>query len=229
MCLIAFPLGNRIWEDRPEASFIIKDTSLKTDKRKMWIMAVIIIALIICWVFEFLPVAEGALLAACLVIMFQIIDIKSAFADVDWNICIWLGIILALPTAISKSGLSGWLADNVLSRANMGGSPWMAFAFIITFAWVLTHFISNSTCIAIVLPIALEMCKVTGTNPLTYTIGISITSALAIATPLGAGFVAYVAMAGYNFRDFLRFGLPFAVLSLILVIVVTPLIFPFHV
>ena len=60
-------------------------------------------------------------------------------------------------------------------------------------------------------------------------IGITIISALAIATPLGAGFVAYVSIAGYSFKDFVRFGWPWAVLSLILVIVVTPLIFPFFV
>jgi di/tricarboxylate transporter len=83
--------------------------------------------------------------------------------------------------------------------------------------------------VGIVLPIALGLCQATGISPMPYTIGIAVISALAIATPLGAGFVAYVAMAGYGFRDFLRFGWPFAVASLILVTIFTPIFFPFYV
>ena len=227
MCLITQKLGNKIWGDRPEVAFIVKETVPATDKRKLWTMAIIMIALIVCWVTQIVPVAEGALLAACLVIILRIVDIKTAFDDVNWDICIWLGIILALPTAIQNSGLSDWLATNVLSVVDAGTQPWLAFAFIITFAWVLTHFISNSTCVGIILPIALEMCQASGISPLPFAIGITIISALAIATPLGAGFVAYVSIAGYSFKDFVKFGWPFAVLSLILVIIVTPLVFPF--
>lgn len=187
------------------------------------------IALIAVWVFEIVDVATGALFAACLVIILGIVDIKTAYKDVDWNICIWLGIILALPKAITNSGLSDWLATNVLSIVDFSASPWLSYAFIITFTWLLTHLISNSTCVGIILPITLEMCTASGVSPMPYAIGITIISALAIATPLGAGFVAYVSIAGYSFKDFVRFGWPWAVLSLILVIVVTPLIFPFFV
>lgn len=229
MCLITPRLGGRIWGDRPECSFIVKETVPATDKRKLWTMSIIMVLLIVGWVFSIIPVAEGALLAACAVIILRIVDIKTAFDDVDWNICIWLGIILALPKAISNSGLSDWLAEHVLSIVDLANSPWLAFAFIIFFTWVLTHLISNSTCVGIVLPIALEMCQAAGVNPMPFAIGITIISALAIATPLGAGFVAYVSMAGYSFKDFMRFGWPFAVLALILVIIVTPLIFPFFI
>jgi len=229
MCLFGPKLGNRIWGDRPECSFVVKDTPPATDKRKLWTMTIIMIALIAVWVFEIVDVATGALFAACLVIVLNIVDIKTAFNDVDWNICIWLGIILALPKAITNSGLSDWLAANVLSVVDFSSSPWIAYAFIIAFTWVLTHLISNSTCVGIILPIVCEMCLASGVNIMPYAVGITIISALAIATPLGAGFVAYVSMAGYSFKDFVRFGLPWALLSLILVIVVTPLFFPFFV
>ena len=79
----------------------------------------------------------------------------------------------------------------------------------------------------IVLPIAITLCQASGVNPLPFAVGITVISALAIATPLGAGFVAYVAMAGYGFKDFLRYGWLFAVVSCVLVIVGTPLFFPF--
>lgn len=229
MCIFTPRLGNRIWGDRSECSFVVKDTPPATDKRKLWTMSIIMIALIAVWVLEITDVAAGALFAACLVIMLGIVDIKTAYKDVDWNICIWLGIILALPKAITSSGLSDWLAANVLSIVNFSATPWLSYAFIITFTWVLTHLISNSTCVGIILPIALEMCAASGVSPMPYAVGITIISALAIATPLGAGFVAYVSMAGYSFKDFLRFGWPWALLALILVIVVTPLIFPFFV
>ncbi len=143
LCFLAVPLGNRIWGDRPEASFIVKEAEPAKDKKKLWAMAIIMIGLIICWVFNILTVANGALLGACLVIMLGIVDIKTAFSDVDWNICIWLGIILALPTAITNSGISDWLALPVLRIVDFGGQPWLSVAFVIFFTWILTHIIST--------------------------------------------------------------------------------------
>ncbi|MBQ2312485.1 MAG: anion permease [Firmicutes bacterium] len=227
MCILGPKIGNKIWGDRPEESFIVKEGKPATDKKKMIIMAIIMIALIVVWVTELLDLATGALLGACIVIILGIVDFKTAFHDVNWNICIWLGIILALPKAITSSGLHKWLADNVLSVVDMAGKPMLAFAFFIVFTFILTHLISNSTCVGIVLPIAITLCQASGVNPLPFAVGITVISALAIATPLGAGFVAYVAMAGYGFKDFLRYGWLFAVVSCVLVIVGTPLFFPF--
>jgi sodium-dependent dicarboxylate transporter 2/3/5 len=227
MCIIGPRLGNRIWGDRPEESFVLKETAPAKDPKKMWTMGIIMIALIVVWVTELLDLATGALLAACLVIILKIVDFKTAFHDVNWDICIWLGIILALPRAITSSGLHTWLADNVLKVVDLAGNPWGAFAFFIVFTFILTHLISNSTCVGIVLPIAITLCQAAGVSPIPFAVGITIMSALAIATPLGAGFVAYVSMAGYGFKDFLRFGWPFACLSCALVIITTPIFFPF--
>lgn len=227
MCIFGPKIGNRIWGDRPEEKFVLKETTPATDKKKMITMAVIMAALIIVWVTEILDLATGAMLAACLVIILKIVPFKTAYNDVNWDICIWLGIILALPKAITNSGLHTWLADNVLSVIDFAGNPWGAFAFFIVFTFILTHLISNSTCVGIVLPIALTLCQSAGVNPLPFAVGITVISALAIATPLGAGFVAYVAMAGYGFKDFLKYGWLFAVVSCILVIIGTPLVFPF--
>lgn len=227
MCIFGTKIGNKIWGDRPEEKFVLKETTPATDKKKMIEMAIIMVALIVVWVFEILDLATGALLGACLVIILGIVDFKTAFKDVSWDICIWLGIILALPKAITSSGLHTWLADNVLKVVDFAGNPMGAYAFFIVFTFILTHLISNSTCVGIVLPIAITLCQSAGVSPIPFAVGITVISALAIATPLGAGFVAYVAMAGYGFKDFLKYGWFFACVSCVLVIVTVPIFFPF--
>lgn len=227
MCIIGPKMGNKIWGDRPEEKFVLKEGTPATDKKKMITMAVIMILLVIGWVSGKVALEVGALAGAVLVILLKIVDFKTAFNDVNWDICIWLGIILALPKAITTSGLHTWLADNILSVVDFAGNPMGAFAFFIVFTNILTHLISNSTCIGIVLPIALTLCQSAGVSPLPFAIGITVMSSLAIATPLGAGFVAYVAMAGYGFKDFLKYGALFAILACVLIIFVTPIFFPF--
>lgn len=233
MVTLGLPFGRKIWGKREETSTVDLDKMSSNrvpqeyDKRKLITMSIIMVLLIFLFFSGFVTVGTAAVLGAVLTIVTGVIDQKTAFKETNWNILIWLGCILGLPGGLQATGASEFIARWVLSKLDLVGAPMLSFAIIIIFTCILTHLIANSTCVAILLPIVLEMAQIAGFNPMPYAVGITVMCALAVATPLGAGYVAYVMTAGYKFSDFVKYGIPFAILSCILIIIITPIVFPF--
>ena len=229
MCTLGLSFGKRIWGKKEEAVGLdqLQIEERVYDKKKQIIMASIMVFLIVILVTEVVSVGTGAMIGAVLTIILGGIDQKTALKETNWNILLWLGCILGLPRGLQETGASEFIARWVLSKLDLIGAPMFSFTVIIVFTCVLTHLIANSTCVAIILPIVLEMAAIAGFNPMPFAVGVTVMCAMAIATPLGAGFVAYVMVCGYKFSDFLKYGAPFAVVSCIAIIISTPIFFPF--
>lgn len=231
MVTLGLPFGRKIWGSREEVADLDVMSSSNVpqeyDKRKLITMGAIMVLLIFLFFSGFVSVGVAAVISAVLTIVTGIVDQKTAFQETDWNILIWLGCILGLPKGLQVTGASETIARWVLSKLDLIEAPMLSFAIIIVFTCVLTHLIANSTCVAILLPIVLEMAQIAGFNPMPFAVGITVMCALAVATPLGAGYVAYIMTAGYKFTDFIKYGFPFALLTCILIILITPIVFPF--
>ena len=231
MVTLGLPFGRKIWGSREEVADLDVMSSSNVpqeyDKRKLITMGAIMVLLILLFFSGFVSVGVAAVISAVLTIVTGIVDQKTAFQETDWNILIWLGCILGLPKGLQVTGASETIARWVLSKLDLIEAPMLSIAIIIVFTCVLTHLIANSTCVAILLPIVLEMAQIAGFNPMPFAVGITVMCALAVATPLGAGYVAYIMTAGYKFTDFIKYGFPFALLTCILIILITPIVFPF--
>ena len=226
-------LGNKIWEHRTENALDIDANDTHSvlhasyDKRKLVIMFIITILMILSYVLSLLPIAMTALCAALLCIITGCCSTKEIIHKLHWETIIFLASCLGLANALTVSG-SGELIGQAVSSI-LGGisSPFVIFAVLITLALFISQFITNSTAIIIVLPIALSLCQAYGFQAMPFCIGITLAASVACCTPLAAAQIAMTEVAGYEFSDYIKYCLPPTILFLVGILVFVPLFFPF--
>ena len=78
-----------------------------------------------------------------------------------------------------------------------------------------------------VLPFALQFAEQFGWNVTPFVIGITMAAGLSVLTPLSCGFIGMTVRVGYQFSDYVKYGLGFQLLLTASVIVLTFLMYQF--
>lgn len=168
----------------------------------------------------------AALFAAMLMILTRCCTVNEARGSVDWSVLVVIGAALGIGRALQESGAADLLARTVTDAA--GGSPWLALAAVYLVTAILTEIITNNAAVALAFPIAFGTAQQLGVSVMPFVIAIMMAGSGSFATPLGyqTNLMVY-GPGGYRFTDFLRIGLPMALLVGGTTLVLTPLIFPF--
>jgi len=91
----------------------------------------------------------------------------------------------------------------------------------------LTTFLSNNAVAVIMTPIVLEMAKHLEQSPKPFMIAVAIGASACFASPVGYQTNALVYGAGgYQFRDFVRVGLPLNLLIWLVASIIIPIFWP---
>ena len=145
----------------------------------------------------------------------------------DWSVVFVLAGCLGIASGITKGG-AGDLIGSALSNVLGEGVPvFVIFAIFVIVTMIVSNFITNSTAVVIVLPIALALCNNYGYNPVTFTLGIVFAANLTYSTPLANAQTAMTLVAGYKFSDYIRYTWPLALIVITEILVFVPLFFPF--
>ena len=77
---------------------------------------------------------------------------------------------------------------------------------------------------AIIGPVAIDVARQTNLNPRALVMGVALATSMAFITPLGHPVnVLVMSPGGYNFRDYVRIGLPLTVILFFVVMIFLPL------
>ena len=152
---------------------------------------------------------------------------KTVIKKMDWSVVFILAGCLGIASGLTKSG-AGELMSQALSKViSPNIAPIIIFAIFVFLTMLISNFITNSTAVVIVLPIALACCASFGLNAITFAIGIVYAANLTFSTPLANAQTAMTLVAGYKFSDYIKVGLPLQIILGIVMILVLPLLFPF--
>lgn len=160
-----------------------------------------------------------ALLILHLLILFlRMVSPKDIAKGIDFNLIIVLALSLALGTAMIKSGLAASFADVSFKAFKPFGIVGVLVGiFLITN--ILTSLLANAAAVAIVFPVAISMAIELGMNAKPFILVVAFAGAAAFLTPIGyqTNLMVY-GPGGYNFRDFMRVGLPLAFLYMVVTV-----------
>lgn len=233
--LIGPKLAKRIWGDREavaeEAATEVEEKKLpsetKINKVKIIIMAVIFATTIVFFIGGWISTALTAVLAALLCIITGCVKQKTVIKKMDWSVVFVLAGCLGLATGITKGGAGKLIGEALSSLFGEGVPVIVIFAVFVILTMLISNFITNSTAVTIMLPIAISLCLVNGYNPLTFTLGIVFAANLTYSTPLANAQTAMTLVAGYKFSDYVRYTWPLALIVLVEIIAFVPLFYPF--
>ncbi len=151
-------------------------------------------------------------------------------ADLRRNMPYAIILIIASSLVISEvmvsTGAATLLAAGLLVGVEAFG-PYGALALILVVTWILTELMSNNAAAALSFPVALGVAQATGLDPQPFVMAVLYGASCSFLTPYGYQTNLMIMSPGrYTLRDYVRAGLPVALVFQAVALVAIPVFFP---
>jgi len=136
--------------------------------------------------------------------------------------------MLPFATALQKTGGIDLVVHGLLSMTG-GESPRLVLGSLFLLTAIVGLFISNTATAVLMAPIAIATASQLGLSPYPFAMTVAVAASAAFMTPVSSPVNTLVLVPGqYRFGDYLRVGVPFTVLLLLVCVLVMPWLFPWH-
>lgn len=174
-----------------------------------------------------IPNPIAALMACLLMGKFRCIDMESAYRSIHWPSIILIVGMMPFALALQKTGGVALIVDGLMSIAGERGPHVMLFCLFVLCASI-GLFISNTATAVLMAPIAVAAAHQMNLSPYPFTMIIAIAASAAFMTPVSSPVNTLVSgPGGYRFSDFVKTGVPFTVIVMIVSVMLVPVLFPF--
>ena len=174
-----------------------------------------------------IPNTIAAIIACLLMGKFRCIDMESAYKSVHWPSIILIVGMMPFALALQKTGGVD-LIVNGLMRMGGGYGPYLMLICLFVMCAAIGLFISNTATAVLMAPIALAAAKTMGVSPYPFAMIVALAASAAFMTPVSSPVNTLVLGPGnYKFSDFVKMGVPFTVIVMVVSVVMVPMLFPF--
>lgn len=174
------------------------------------------------------PNVIAALIACLLMGLFRCIDMENAYKAIHWPILLLIVGVMPFAAALDRTG-GIELAVNGLLGLVGDASPRVLIAALFILTAGIGLFISNTATAILMAPIALSIASHLGASPYPFAMTVAIASSAAFMTPISSPVNTLVLAPGrYRFGDFVKIGVPFTLIVLLISVVLIPIIFPLY-
>jgi di/tricarboxylate transporter len=193
---------------------------------RAWVALSILALMVAAAASGLLSMFEAALAAAALTVLTRCATSASARASIDWSVLAVIGASLGIGQALLSTGAAAAVASWWLGL--VGNSPWTALLGVYLLTSLFTSLITNNAAAVLIFPIALSAAEGLGVSPMPFVVAVMMAASASFATPISyqTNLMVY-GPGGYRFSDYLRLGLPLNLLLGAVVVVLTPLVWPF--
>ncbi len=194
--------------------------------KKSWIAWSILGGMVLLATSNILTMFQASFLAAGAMLATGCASASESRSGVDWQVLIVIAAALGIGNAMQVTGVAETLAGGFIGF--VGDYPHMALIATYLITWMLTETITNNAAAVLVFPIALSIAGGLGVDYMPFVMTIMFAASASFATPIGYQTNLMVFSAGgYQFRDFLRIGLPLNLLALLVTVLLVPVFWPF--
>lgn len=174
-----------------------------------------------------MPIVALALIAAVAVVAFGCLSADEAYGAIRWPILMLIFGMLALGSAVEKTGLDALIVAGLLNGLGQLGPLWVMSLLYLTSS-AMTEIISNNAAAILLTPIAIAVAEGMGADPRPFVVAVMFAASASFATPIGYQTNTFVyGVGGYRFVDFIKVGLPLNLLFWLAATVMIPVFWPF--
>ncbi|MGM7683381.1 SLC13 family permease [Cytobacillus sp. Hm23] len=205
-------------------SSIDAPTNLHYDEKKGWFSIGLLVAMILLVSFDLLSMFKAMLLTVFLLIFTKIITLEEAKQYVQFNVLLLITSAFGIGEAMTKSGLTEWLASVLITVAEpLGITALLLIVYLLTN--IFTEIITNSAAAVLMVPIGLEIAATLDISYISFAVVISIAASASFITPIGyqTNLIVY-GPGGYTFKDYVKVGTPLSILVMIITVMIVKLI-----
>jgi len=172
------------------------------------------------------PNVLAALIACLLMGAWRCVDMDSALRSIHWPTLLLIVGMLPFATALQKTGGIDLIVQHLVSLLGSAG-PYLILACLFAATAVVGLFISNTATAVLMAPVAIATAKALAVSPMPFALIVALAASSAFMTPLSSPVNTLVLGPGrYRFADFVRIGVPFTLLVMLVCVFVVPLIAP---
>ncbi|MEB4674854.1 SLC13 family permease [Enterobacteriaceae bacterium G50] len=174
-----------------------------------------------------IPNPIAAIIACLLMGKFRCIDAQSAYKSIHWPSIILIVGMMPFALALQKTGGVDLVVKGLMDIGG-GQGPYLMLGCLFVMCATIGLFISNTATAVLMAPIALATAKTMGVSPYPFAMVVAMAASAAFMTPVSSPVNTLVLGPGkYSFSDFVKIGVPFTILVMIVSVLLIPVLFPF--
>jgi di/tricarboxylate transporter len=172
------------------------------------------------------PNVQAALIGCLLMGALGCIDFTSAYRSIDWKTIVLIVGMLPFSIALERTGGVELAADG-LRDLTAGADVRFVLAILFVITALLGMFISNTATAILMAPVALALAHELNVSPYPFAMIVALAASTAFMTPVSSPVNTLVVAPGrYTFGDFVRIGVPFSIVVLIVCVILVPWLLP---
>ena len=174
-----------------------------------------------------IPNPIAAIIACLLMGKFRCINAESAYKAIHWPSIILIVGMMPFALALQKTGGVDLVVEGLMDVAGSKG-PYVMLGCLFVMCATIGLFISNTATAVLMAPIALAAAKSMDVSPYPFAMVVAMAASAAFMTPVSSPVNTLVLGPGkYTFSDFVKIGVPFTVLVMVVCVLLVPILFPF--
>ena len=212
-----------------ERDYIVlrQDVQEKPRLEKAPFAGIIMLAVVALVIAGLLPISIAAIAGAAMMVLTRCLTMDEAHKSIDWKAIFLIAAMMPLGFAMRDSGAAQFLADIVVKIAGPFGNL-AILGGLMALTLLINPFMPAGVNAVIMTPIGLATAASLGVSPYPFVMGIAYMVAACFMTPVShPANLLVMSPGGYRFTDFLKNGIPFAVLAFVVSLILLPLVFPF--
>jgi di/tricarboxylate transporter len=172
------------------------------------------------------PNVQAALIGCLLMGALGCVNLHSAYRSIDWKTIVLIVGMLPFSIALQRTGGVD-LASDGLMAVTSGAGTYGVLAALFAITALLGMFISNTATAVLMAPVALAVADELGASPYPLAMIVALAASTAFMTPVSSPVNTLVVTPGsYTFGDFVRIGVPFSLIVMVVSVILVPWLLP---
>lgn len=173
-----------------------------------------------------IPNVLAALIASLLMGACGCVTLNSAYRSIHWPSLFVIVGMMPFSIALQKTGGVD-LAVTGLVHVFGQADPRLLLASLFAFTAIVGLFVSNTATAVLMSPIAVQLADALGVSPYPFVMTVALAASAAFMTPVSSPVNTLVLVPGkYRFGDFVRVGVPFTIITMLIVVLLVPWLLP---
>jgi di/tricarboxylate transporter len=173
-----------------------------------------------------IPNVQAALIGCLLMGALGVVDLASAYRSIDWKTIVLIVGMLPFSIALQRTGGVD-LASDALMSFTSGAGTYGILAALFAITAILGMFISNTATAVLMAPVALAIAGELDASPYPLAMIVALAASTAFMTPVSSPVNTLVVGPGdYTFGDFVRIGIPFSLIVMVVSVLIVPWLLP---
>jgi len=190
------------------------------------VAAAIMLAVVIPVALGWLPIALAAVAGATLMVLTRCLPMEEAYRSIEWRSIFLIAGMLPLGIAMQETGAASWVAEKMLGISSPFG-PWGVIASLYVITALATTIIPTAALVVLMAPIVLRSAAEMGFAPETAMMAVAMAASASFTSPIShPANVLVMGPGGYRFVDYVKLGLPLALVVGLAVFVLLPIFWP---